>query len=45
LKDLLEIVETIGERGAGFQSLAEDIYLTTPAGRLVALEHPPSAIW
>ena len=25
LKDLLEIVETIGERGAGFRSLAEDI--------------------
>jgi DNA invertase Pin-like site-specific DNA recombinase len=35
LKDLLEIVETIGERGAGFRSLAEDIDTTTPAGRLV----------
>jgi len=34
LKDLLEIVE-IGERGAGFRSLAEDIDTTTPAGRLV----------
>ena len=34
LKDLLEIVETIGERGAGFRSLAEDIDTTTPAGRL-----------
>jgi DNA invertase Pin-like site-specific DNA recombinase len=35
LKDLLEIVETIKERGAGFRSLAEDIDTTTPAGRLV----------
>ena len=35
LKDLLEIVENIGERGAGFRSLAEDIDTTTPAGRLV----------
>lgn len=35
LKDLLEIVETIRERGAGFRSLAEDIDTTTPAGRLV----------
>jgi len=35
LKDLLEIVEAIGARGAGFRSLAEDIDTTTPAGRLV----------
>ena len=35
LKDLLEIVETIRGRGAGFRSLAEDIDTTTPAGRLV----------
>lgn len=35
LKDLLEIVETIGGRGAGFRSLAEDIDTTTPAGRLI----------
>jgi DNA invertase Pin-like site-specific DNA recombinase len=28
-------VETIGEHGAGFRSLAEDIDTTTPAGRLV----------
>lgn len=35
LKDLLEIVETICARGAGFRSLAEDIDTTTPAGRLV----------
>lgn len=35
LKDLLEIVETIRKRGAGFRSLAEDIDTTTPAGRLV----------
>ena len=35
LKDLLEIVEVIRARGAGFRSLAEDIDTTTPAGRLV----------
>ena len=35
LRDLLEIVEAIGERGAGFRSLAEDIDTTTPAGRLI----------
>ncbi|MCR9140077.1 MAG: recombinase family protein [Alphaproteobacteria bacterium] len=35
LKDLLEIVETIRARGAGFRSLAEDINTTTSAGRLV----------
>ncbi|WP_419739531.1 recombinase family protein [Ruegeria sp.] len=35
LKDLLEIVELIRKRGAGFRSLAEDIDTTTPAGRLV----------
>ena len=35
LKDLLEIVDIIRERGAGFRSLAEDIDTTTPAGRLV----------
>jgi DNA invertase Pin-like site-specific DNA recombinase len=35
LKDLLEIVEAIGVRGAGFRSLAEDIDTTTPAGRLI----------
>ena len=35
LKDLLEIVEAIRERGAGFRSLDEDIDTTTPAGRLV----------
>jgi DNA invertase Pin-like site-specific DNA recombinase len=34
-KDLLEIVETIEGKGAGFRSLAEDIDTTTPAGRLV----------
>ena len=34
LKDLLEIVETIAESGAGFRSLAEDIDTTTSAGRL-----------
>lgn len=35
LKDLLEILEQIQEKGAGFRSLAEDIDTTTPAGRLV----------
>jgi DNA invertase Pin-like site-specific DNA recombinase len=35
LKDLLEIVEGVKARGAGFRSLAEDIDTTTPAGRLV----------
>lgn len=35
LKDLLEIVDEIRARGAGFRSLAEDIDTTTPAGRLV----------
>lgn len=35
LKDLLDIVEQIQTRGAGFRSLAEDIDTTTPAGRLV----------
>lgn len=35
LRDLLEIVKTIKERGGGFRSLAEDIDTTTPAGRLV----------
>ena len=34
LKDLLEIVEAIKERDAGFRSLAEDIDTTTSAGRL-----------
>ncbi|WP_246082645.1 recombinase family protein [Rubellimicrobium rubrum] len=35
LKDLLEIVDAIQTKGAGFRSLAEDIDTTTPAGRLV----------
>ena len=35
LRDLLDIVDAIQERGAGFRSLAEDIDTTTPAGRLV----------
>jgi len=35
LRDLLDIVEAIRARGAGFRSLAEDIDTTTPAGRLV----------
>ena len=35
LRDLIDIVEVIRQRGAGFRSLAEDIDTTTPAGRLV----------
>jgi DNA invertase Pin-like site-specific DNA recombinase len=35
LRDLLDLVEVIQERGAGFRSLAEDIDTTTPAGRLI----------
>lgn len=35
LRDLLDIVEIIKVRGAGFLSLAEDIDTTTPAGRLI----------
>ena len=35
LKDLLELVDQIKARGAGFRSLAEDIDTTTPAGRLI----------
>lgn len=35
LRDLLDLVEAIKDRGAGFRSLAEDIDTTTPAGRLV----------
>lgn len=35
LRDLLDIVEEIGAKGAGFRSLAEEIDTTTPAGRLI----------
>ena len=35
LRDLLDIVEAIKDRGAGFRSLAEDIDTTTPAGELI----------
>jgi DNA invertase Pin-like site-specific DNA recombinase len=35
LRDLIDIVEQIRERGAGFRSLAEDIDTTTSAGRLI----------
>ncbi|MCG7495228.1 recombinase family protein [Thalassobius sp. Cn5-15] len=35
LRDLLDIVDAIKERGAGFRSLAEDIDTTTPAGELI----------
>ncbi|WP_299655407.1 recombinase family protein [uncultured Jannaschia sp.] len=36
LRDLLDIVEAIKERGGGFRSLAEDINNTMPAGRLIS---------
>lgn len=35
LRDLLDIVEAIRERGTGFRSLAEEIDTTTSAGRLI----------
>jgi DNA invertase Pin-like site-specific DNA recombinase len=35
LKDLLDIVDLIQAKGAGFRSLGEDIDTTTPAGNLV----------
>jgi DNA invertase Pin-like site-specific DNA recombinase len=35
LKELLEIVDMIQARGAGFRSIGEDIDTTTPAGRLI----------
>ena len=35
LKDLLHIMEKIGEAGAGFRSLTENIDTTTPAGRMM----------
>ena len=35
LRDLLDIVEAIKERAAGFRSLAEDIDTTTPARELI----------
>ena len=35
LKDLLHIMETIGEAGASFRSLTEHIDTTTPAGRMM----------
>ena len=35
LKDLIDLVEVIRDRKAGFRSLSEDIDTTTPAGRLV----------
>src|SRR3546814_16361051 len=43
LRDLLDIVEAITERGGGFRSLAEDIDTTTPAARLVFHVFPSTA--
>jgi len=35
LRDLIDLVESIRERKAGFRSLGEDIDTTTSAGRLI----------
>lgn len=35
LRDLMDLIEIIRERKAGFRSLAEDIDTTTPSGRLI----------
>ncbi|WP_291432083.1 recombinase family protein [Deinococcus sp.] len=35
LKDLLHLMELLGERGVGFRSLTEAIDTTTPAGRMM----------
>jgi DNA invertase Pin-like site-specific DNA recombinase len=35
LKQLIETVEMLGERGIGFRSLTENIDTTTPGGRLI----------
>ncbi len=35
LRDVLTIVERLGEAGAGFRSLTETIDTTTPAGRMM----------
>ena len=35
LKDLIEIVNALGERGVGFQSLTEGFDTTTPGGKLI----------
>ena len=35
LRDVLTIMERLGEAGAGFRSLTEAIDTTTPAGRMM----------
>jgi DNA invertase Pin-like site-specific DNA recombinase len=35
LKQLIETIEALGERGVGFKSITENIDTTTPGGRLV----------
>jgi len=35
LKDVLHIMERIGDAGAGFRSITEAIDTTTPAGRMI----------
>ncbi len=41
LKDLLEVVEIIKSKGAGFRSLAEGIDTTTPVGWPSSMSSPP----
>ncbi len=42
LKDLLHIMEKIGEAGAGFRSISEQIDTRTPAGRMMMQVVVPS---
>ncbi len=44
LKDVLHIMETIADAGAGFRSLTEKIDTTTPAGRMMMLPGVPSLV-
>ena len=44
LRDLLTIMEQLGEVGAGFRSLTEAIDTTTPAGRMMMQMAAPPAL-
>ena len=41
LKDVLHIMERIGDAGAGFRSITEAVYTTTPAGRMMMRARKP----